>query len=125
MFLLDTNVVSELRRPSRTDQRVAAWAASVPPSEMFLSSITVLELATGALLLSRRDPPQGTLIRDWIENRVLPTFADRILPVDTAIARRCAVLHVPNPQPYRLSADGGLNAEPLDQYLIMSFAHFV
>lgn len=101
MFLLDTNVVSELRRPSRTDQRVAAWADSVPSSEMFLSSITVLELETGALLLSRRDPPQGTLIRDWIENRVLPAFADRILSVDTAIARRCAALHVPDPQPYR------------------------
>jgi predicted nucleic acid-binding protein len=101
MFLLDTNVVSELRRPSRTDPRVAAWADSVPPAEMFLSSITMLELETGALLLSRRDPPQGALIRRWIENRVLPAFADRILPVDTAVARRCAAFHVPTPQPYR------------------------
>jgi predicted nucleic acid-binding protein len=101
MFLLDTNVVSELRRPRRTDPRVAAWADSVPPAEMFLSSITVLELETGILLLGRRDPPRGSLIRRWLENRVLPAFVDRILSVDTAVARRCAALHLPTPQPYR------------------------
>jgi predicted nucleic acid-binding protein len=54
MFLLDTNVVSELRRPRRTNPNVAAWADAVPPSDMFLSSITILELETGALLLKRR-----------------------------------------------------------------------
>jgi predicted nucleic acid-binding protein len=101
MFLLDTNVVAALRRPGRIDPRVAAWADGVPPAELFLSSITVLELETGALLLSRRDLPQGTLIRRWIENRVLPAFADRILPIDAAVARRCAALHVPDPQPCR------------------------
>jgi toxin FitB len=74
-FLLDTNVVSELRRPRRTDPRVAAWADSVSPSDMFLSSITVLELETGALLLGRRDSDQGRLIQQWIEDRVLTAFA--------------------------------------------------
>jgi predicted nucleic acid-binding protein len=101
MFLLDTNVVSELRRPHRTDPRVAAWADSVSASDMFLSCITVLELETGALLLARRDGRQGRLIRQWIEDRVLTAFAERILAVDTAIARRCALLHVPDPRPYR------------------------
>jgi hypothetical protein len=101
MFLLDTNVVSELRRPRRTDPKVAAWADSVAPEEMFLSSITVLELETGALLLARRDPGQGKLIQQWIEERVLNAFADRILAVDTAAARHCAGLHVPDPRPYR------------------------
>lgn len=101
MFLLDTNVVSELRRSRRTDPKVAAWADSVPPGEMFLSSITILELETGALLLARRDERQGALIRQWIEDRVLTAFANRILEVDTAVARRCAPLHVPDPRPYR------------------------
>jgi toxin FitB len=101
MFLIDTNVVSELRRPHRTDPKVAAWADSVAPGDLYLSSITVLELETGALLLERRDMAQSRLIRAWIEERVLPAFADRILSVDTAVARRCAGLHVPDPRPYR------------------------
>lgn len=70
-------------------------------SDMFLSSITVLELETGALLLRRRDGTQGRLIQQWIEDRVLTAFTERILAVDTAVARRCALLHVPDPRPYR------------------------
>lgn len=101
MFLLDTNVLSELRRPHRTDPKVAAWADSVAPSDMFLSSVTILELETGALLLMRRDDRRGGLIRQWIEERVLTAFAERVLAVDLAVARRCALLHVPDPKPYR------------------------
>lgn len=93
MFLLDTNVISELRRPQRTDPKVAAWADSAAPSDMFLSSVTILELETGALLLMRRDGRRGRLIRQWIEERVLTAFAERILAVDLAVARRCALLH--------------------------------
>ena len=101
MFLLDTNVISELRRPRRTNPNVAKWADSVSPSDLFLSSISILELETGALLLARRDGGQGGLIRQWIEERVLTAFAERILAVDTVVARRCALLHVPDPKPYR------------------------
>ena len=101
MFLLDTNVVSELRRPKRTNPRVTAWADSVAPSDLYLSSITILELETGALLLARRDRDRGGLIQEWIEQRVLTAFADRIRPVDPAVARQCALLHVPDPRPYR------------------------
>ena len=101
MFLLDTDVVSELRRPRRTNPNVAKWADSVSPSDLFLSSISILELKTGALLLARRDGGQGGLIRQWIEERVLTAFAERILAVDTTVARRCALLHVPDPKPYR------------------------
>jgi predicted nucleic acid-binding protein len=103
MFLLDTNVVSELRRPHRTNPNVAKWADSVSPADLFLSSISILELKTGALLLARRDAGEGGLIRQWIEERVLAAFAERILAVDTAVARRCALLHVPDPKPYRAS----------------------
>lgn len=101
MFLLDTNVLSELRRAHKADANLAAWSEAVPSGDMYISSVTILELETGALLLSRRDKTQGRLIYEWIEKHVLTAFADRILPVDTAVARKCATLHVPDPRPYR------------------------
>ena len=99
MYILDTNVVSELRKAKdgRADQNVVAWAASVAPAETFLSVVTVLEIEQGVLQIERRDKLQGAMLRAWLEERVLPSFADRILPIETAVARRCAALHVPNP----------------------------
>jgi hypothetical protein len=101
MFLLDTNVVSELRkiRLGRADKNVARWADSVDAADLYLSAITVQELEMGVLLVERRDPPQGAIFRSWFESHVLPAFAGRILPVDTAVAQRCAALHVPDPRP--------------------------
>lgn len=101
MFLLDTNVVSELRkiRLGRADKNVAQWADSVDAVDLYLSAITVQELEMGVLLAERRDPPQGAIFRTWFENHVLPAFAGRILSVDTAVAQRCAALHVPTPRP--------------------------
>ena len=101
MFLLDTNVLSELRRRDRTDRNVAAWADALDPADLFLSAITILEIEAGALLIERRDPAQGALLRAWIDHRVLPAFAGRILAVDTAVAQRCARLHVPDPRAER------------------------
>jgi hypothetical protein len=100
MYVLDTNVVSELRKATsgRADRNVVAWGAGVPASALFLSVITVLELELGVLLVERRDAAQGTVLRQWLEARVLPAFADRVLPIDTAVARRCARLHVPHRQ---------------------------
>ena len=101
MFLLDTNVVSELRkiRLGRADKNVARWADSVDAADLYLSAITVQELEMGVLLVERRDPPQGAIFRSWFESHVLPAFAGRILPVDTAVAQPCAALHVPDPRP--------------------------
>ena len=100
MYLLDTNVVSELRKAKtgKADVNVVAWANSVPPASLFLSAISVLELETGILLIERRDPGQGKMLRDWFENQVLPAFEGRILVVDAAVARQCASLHVPDPR---------------------------
>lgn len=95
MYLLDTNVVSELRKP-RSDRHVKAWAASVPAPSLFVSVITILELETGVLQVERRDSRQGAVLRRWLDGHVLPAFADRVLPVDTAVALRCARLHVPD-----------------------------
>jgi predicted nucleic acid-binding protein len=100
MFLLDTNVVSELRKAKagKADKNVTAWAASASASTMFISAITVPELEIGVLLAERRDPAQGAILRRWLETQVLPAFADRILPVDTPVARRSAAIHVPDPR---------------------------
>ncbi|BDB21303.1 twitching motility protein PilT [Pseudomonas sp. CYM-20-01] len=95
MYLLDTNVISELRKP-QADAKVVAWAKSVIATRMFISAITLKELETGVLRIERRDPAQGKLLRTWLKRHVMPAFDSRILPVDTAVALRCAHLHVPD-----------------------------
>jgi hypothetical protein len=103
MYVLDTNVVAELRKAKagKADKNVTAWAESVAPSSLFLSTVTVLELELGALLVERRDHSQGAVLRTWMDGHVLRAFAGRILAIDTAVARRCAQLHVPNPKSER------------------------
>jgi toxin FitB len=103
MFLLDTDVVSELRKvkAGKGHRNVAAWNAGVALVQTYLSSITIHELELGALLLERKDRAQGAILRAWIDTRVLPEFEERILAVDTAVAQRCAKLHVPDPRPMR------------------------
>lgn len=103
MFFLDTNVVSELRKPRESSPHpcLIQWADGVDASELFLSSITVLELELGILLLEGKDSRQADTLRQWFENRVLVEFDGRILPVDEIVAKRCAQLHVPNPQSER------------------------
>lgn len=100
MFLLDTNVVSELRKAKsgKMDKQVLAWADSAATSSLFLSVITIMELETGVLLVERRDPTQGAILRSWLNTHVMPAFSERILPVDTAVAQCCARLHVPDPR---------------------------
>ena len=99
MFVLDTNVVAELRkiRLGKANPHVAEWADSVDAGSLYISAITILELEIGILQLERRDPRQGTILRRWLDTLVLPEFHGRIFPVDTAVAQRCARLHVPDP----------------------------
>ena len=101
MFVLDTNILSELRNPARADPKVLAWASMQPIGAQFISAITVLELEMGVLTKERKDPVQGAVLRAWLEGRVLPQFAGRVLPVDQAVALRCARLHVPDPRAER------------------------
>ena len=102
-YLLDTNVVSELRKvkAGRADPRVKAWVDSVDAATMFLSVMTVMELELGALLMERRGRRQGALLRSWLETQILPAFEDRILSADIAVVRSAAALHVPNLRPER------------------------
>lgn len=103
MYLLDTNVLSEARkvRAGRADPQVMRWVEAADPLHQFLSVITVQELEMGTLRMERCDPVQGRVLRMWLEDRVLPTFAGRLLPVDLAVARRSAALQVPDPRPER------------------------
>ncbi|MBV1704671.1 MAG: type II toxin-antitoxin system VapC family toxin [Hyphomicrobiales bacterium] len=103
MFILDTNVVSDLRkvRSGAADANVARWADSVDAGELFLSTITALELELGVLLAERKDARRGSHLRAWLDGQVMPEFQDRIIPVDAAVARRCAKLHVPDPRAER------------------------
>lgn len=100
MFVLDTDVVSELRKAGdgKADANVVAWVSSVDAATLYLSAVTLLELELGILRILRRDTVQGTKLRTWMDRYVLPEFSDRILPLDQAVALRCAALHVPDPR---------------------------
>lgn len=97
-YLLDTNVVSELRKigDGKADARVAAWVDTEDAESFFISAITILELERGVLGIQRRDAAQGARLRAWLDNHVRPEFAGRILPIDDQIATRCAHLHIPD-----------------------------
>jgi predicted nucleic acid-binding protein len=103
MYLVDTNVVSELRKKNygKAEPAVVAWGNTAVPETLFLSVISILELEHGMLLMTRRDPRQGRALQTWLTNDVMPSFSGRILNIDTAVARRCAALHVQDPRPER------------------------
>jgi predicted nucleic acid-binding protein len=103
MYLLDTNVISEFRKAAdgQINKRVKRWADEISPELMFISAITVLELEMGVLKIERRDKKQGLILRKWLDKMVIPTFMERVLPLDLAVAQRCASLHVPNPKSER------------------------
>ena len=100
MFLVDTNVVSELRKvgDGKADANVVAWLSGVDAGKLYVSAITLMEIEVGILRVERRDGAQGARLRSWMTHHVLPEFLDRTLPVDAAVALRCASLHVPDPR---------------------------
>lgn len=103
MYLLDTNVISELRKvgDGKADSAVVAWVSGVDAGEMFISALTIMELEIGILRAERRDAAQGARLRAWFETQVCPEFEDRTLIIDGTIAKRCARLHVPDPKSER------------------------
>lgn len=96
MFLLDTNVISELRhgKPMQNAQ-VLAWAKGQIFDRFFLSSITILELEKGVQALEHKQPPQGQALRRWLDG-VTDAFDGRTIPFSASMAKRCAGLHFPN-----------------------------
>ncbi|MAT05198.1 MAG: VapC toxin family PIN domain ribonuclease [Acidimicrobiaceae bacterium] len=103
MFVLDTNIVSELRkvRSGKANPGLAAWAEQIPSAKLFISAITIHELEHGVILRERSDPAQGALLRTWLDQNVTAAFKTRVLPVDERVARRAAALYVPDPAPFR------------------------
>lgn len=99
-YLLDTNVVSELRKigDGKADANVVAWVGAEDAAHFFISAIAILELERGVLAIQRRDATQGTRLRAWLDTRVRPEFEGRILPIDDVVATRCAHLHIPDPR---------------------------
>jgi len=101
MLLLDTNVVSELRKVAsgKADPNVVVWNETVDPAETFISSVVLHELEIGVRLVEHNDAVAGKVLRNWLESTVLGTFSGRILPLDEAAAVQAAKWHVPNPRP--------------------------
>ncbi|MDR2586750.1 MAG: type II toxin-antitoxin system VapC family toxin [Coriobacteriales bacterium] len=117
-YLLDTNVISELRKPfSRRDARVATWAEQLSEQQVYLGVMTVAEIERGLLLLERKDPVQARSLRAWFETDILGGYAGRILPLSLAAARYAAALQVPNPQSL---ADSLLAATALEHNLTLA-----
>lgn len=98
-YLLDTNVVSALRVPTRNPV-VAAWADSVPVVDQFVAATTLAELERGVIAKERADPAQGEHLRHWFDGKVLRIFARRTLPFDLPAARILAAYRVPEHAPY-------------------------
>jgi predicted nucleic acid-binding protein len=98
MYLLDTNVVSELRKGDRADRHVTAWAEKVNIGVMYLSVVSILEIHLGILSVRRRDEKQAKILGVWLEKQVMTSFAERVLPIDIPVALRCAALHIPDPR---------------------------
>lgn len=101
MYLLDTNIISEMRRVTagKGDPAVAAWAGRIDLDSLYTSVIVLMELEQGVLGIARQDPMQGQLLRQWLERQVRPAFAGRTLSVDADTTFRCAALHVPDRRP--------------------------
>jgi len=98
-YLLDTNVISALRRREKLELRVAAWFSEVRAAELSISIVTLLEIEIGVLRMERKDPEQGAMLRRWKNEWVVPAFAGRVWPVDAAVSDVCSRLHVPDPRP--------------------------
>jgi toxin FitB len=101
MYVLDTDVLSHLRRPDKANPSVIEWASTTPVTLHFISSITVFEVERGIVAVERKDAAQGAILRAWMDGQILTRFSGRILPVDVAVAQRCAKLHVPDPKSER------------------------
>lgn len=103
MLLLDTNVVSELRKikSGKADPIFSQWAIAQDTNQLYISVITILEIEMGVLQIERRDQQQGKMLRHWLEQQVMPAFDQRVLDIDTTVALRCAQLHIPDPRAER------------------------
>lgn len=113
-YLLDTNVISELRKGDRGDPAVRNWVEAQTGDDLWLSVLVVGELLRGVELVRRRNPLSAVVLDQWLD-RLKNTYADRILPVTGSIMQRWALVTVPDPVPV---IDGLLAATALDHDLV-------
>lgn len=114
-FLLDTNVISELRKGTRADANVAAWARSVDPRDLATSVLVLAAIRRGIELKRLKDPDQADRLDAWLTG-IRHKLEDRVIPVDEAIADRWARLSVPDPLPF---VDGLMAATALARGLVL------
>ena len=118
MFLLDTNIISESRKlgSSRIDPRAAAWLSQTDVEATFVSTMTIFELERGVRQMERRDTVQGTALRRWLDDQIMPTYEHRTLPLSREVALICASLHIPDPKSER---DAWIAATAIDAGLTL------
>jgi toxin FitB len=92
-YLLDTNVVSEMRRRGAMHPKTAAWLGSIAPAQLYISSITIFEIERGVEKVALRDAKRGTELSTWLRRQVLPAFDGRVLTLDAEAALHAARLH--------------------------------
>lgn len=100
MYLLDTNVVSELRKIQSKHSAFNDWYKTIDPQTCYLSSLTIFEIRKGILLKSLKDPQQAEILQHWFNERLIPHFHGRVLDFTADMAEIMAKLHVPNPAPF-------------------------
>ena len=97
-YLVDTNVISELRKGRRADAAVSAWFAALADEEIFLSVLTIGEIRQGVERIRHRDPDAAKALDSWLD-RVVATHGDRLVPVDRLVAEEWGRMNVPDPLP--------------------------
>ena len=102
-YLLDTNVLSEYRKVEKgtANPNFVKWQQHILLHQLYLSSITVMEINIGILRLARKDKKQAFILKNWFENKVLPNFKQQIFSFDLTTAIICSELHIPDPRPER------------------------
>lgn len=118
MYLLDTNVISEIRKikQGKANQNVVNWLAKTPAHELYTNAVVLMEIERGVLAMERKDKPQGEVLRRWFDDVVKPTFAHRMLVVDDKTAQICAKLHIPDHAPEN---DAWIAASAIQHNLIL------
>lgn len=97
-FLLDTNVISEIRKRERAHPNVAKWVAQTPVKEIGTSVVVLAEIRRGIELKRRYDPDQADRFDQWF-SQMRTRLGDRVLPIDEPVAEAWALLSVPDPLP--------------------------
>ena len=101
MYLLDTNIISELKKldSGKIHPQVQRWAYSINLMQTKISVVSITEIRTGLLSLTLKDQAQAASLDNWFTNRLLPAYRTRTLSIDTEVALICAQLHIPAKRP--------------------------